>query len=163
MARRLLTSAGVVAALLVAAVVAYAAYTALKTPLQISPNANLAPENCSPGPCANLNGYQLWVSNVHVDNDLVRMTVKFQNSSSATHASPEDLQLIDASRRSSTPISDVKGCNTWARHEFKSKGDTFGPVDICFRVTNTTPPFLLRWAPDEGAFCCETNIRLDLS
>ena len=163
MGRRLLISAGVVVGLLVAALVAAAAYTALKTPLQASPNSNLNPENCSPGPCANLQGYQLWVSNVRVTNDLVRMTVRFQNSSTSTHASPEDLQLIDASRRSSIPISDTTGCNTWTRHEFGHKGDTFGPIDVCFRVTNTTPPYILRWSPDIGAFCCETNIRIDLS
>ena len=43
------------------------------------------------------------------------------------------------------------------------KGETFGPLDICFRVTNTAPPFLLRWAPDEGAFCCETELKIYLS
>lgn len=163
MGRRLLISAGVIVGLFVAALVAWAAYTALKTPLQASPNSNLSPENCSPGPCANLQGYQLWISNVRVDNDLVRMTVKFQNSSPSTHASPEDLQLIDASRRSSIPTSDTAGCSTWARHEFSHKGDAFGPIDICFRVTNTTPPYILRWSPDLGAFCCERDIRIDLS
>lgn len=163
MGRRLLISAAVVVALIVAAVVAVGAYTALKTPLQASSNSNLSPENCTPGPCVNLSGYQLWVSKVSVTNDVVHMTVKFQNSSSSTHASPEDLQLIDAARRSSVPISDVTGCNSWTRHEFKKKGDTFGPIDVCFRVTNTTPPFLLRWSPDIGAFCCETTLRIDLS
>lgn len=163
MGRRLLISAAVVVALIVAAVVAAAAYTALKSPLTASNNSNLSPENCSPGPCANLSGDQLWVSNVSVTNDLVHMTVKFQNSSSSTHTSPEDLQLIDAARRSSIPVTDVSGCNTWTRHEYKNKGDTFGPIDICFRVTNTAPPFLLRWSPDIGAFCCETSLRIDLS
>jgi hypothetical protein len=163
MGRRLLVSAGVIAGLFVAAVIAYTAYTALKTPQQITSNNPLNPDNCSPGPCTNVNGFQLWVSNVHLTNDVVRMTVKFQNSSPATHASPEDLQLIDSSRHSGIPITDATGCSTWTRHEFAHKGDTFGPLDICFRVVNTTPPFNLVWSPDEGAFCCQHSLRIDLS
>ena len=160
MTRRLLAGTGFLVALVVAAVVAYSAYAALKSPLSTSTNAAQAGESCSPGPCANLSGYVLWVSNVHVDNSLVHMTVKFQNSSGSTHASPDDLQLIDAARQSSTPINDVSGCSTWSRHEFTSKGQTFGPIDICFRVANPTPPFTLKWSPDEGAFCCETDIKI---
>lgn len=160
MGRRLLLGIGILGGLVAAGVVAYAAYVALQTPLLASPNASKVTENCSPGPCANVQGYVLWISNVRVDNNLVRMTVKFQNSSSATHASPEDLQLIDAARHSSTPISDANGCNTWVRHEFSHSGDSFGPIDICFRVTNPAPPFILRWSPDEGAFCCETDIKI---
>lgn len=161
--RRLLVGGGILAGLLMAGIVAYAAFVALKSPLVPTPNAGAVTENCTPGPCINSNGYVLWISKVHVENDLVRMTIKFQNSSSATHASPEDLQLIDASRRASIPVSDAPGCNTWVRHEFKTKGETFGPIDVCFRVTNTTPPFILRWSPDEGAFCCEIDIKLYLS
>src|SRR5438270_8169128 len=146
MGLRLFTLLGVFAGLIVAAVVAAGAYTALKTPLQASPNSNLALENCTPGPCKDLNGYTIWVSNVRLDNDVVRMTLKFKNSSPSTHASPEDVQLIDASRRGSPLITDASGCNTWTRHEFTKKGDIFGPINICFRVANTTQPFLLRWA-----------------
>jgi hypothetical protein len=159
MGRRALTIAGVFGGLIAAAVVAAGAYTALKAPPPTRANTNLQPENCTPGPCVNLQGYTLWISDVHVDNDLVHMTVKFQNSSTSTHASPEDLTLIDSERRSSIPISDVTGCNTWTRHEF-SHGEIFGPIDICFRVTNTTPPWILQWSPDLGTFCCQTQIRL---
>jgi hypothetical protein len=159
MGRRLLTSLGVVAGLIIASFVAAAAYTALKTPLQASPNRNLSPENCSPGPCANVSGYKIWISNVVIDNDVVRMTVRFQNSSSATHASPEDLQLIDAGRRASGMVTDVSGCNTWTRHDF-NRGAYFGPINICFRVSNTTPPFILHWSPDLGAFCCQKDITI---
>lgn len=159
MARRLLTALGIVVGLIVAALVAGAAYTALKAPLTTQTNSNLNPENCAPGPCANLSGFQIWVSNVKVENDLVRMTVKFQNSSSATHASPEDLSLIDSGRRSGKLITDVTGCKTWTRHEF-SGGAYFGPIDICFRVLSTTPPFILHWTPDMGAFCCEKDITI---
>jgi hypothetical protein len=87
------------------------------------------------------------------------MTVKFRNSSAATHASPEDLQLIDASRHASGLVTDSPGCKTWTRHEFNN-GAMFGPIDVCFRVNNATPPFTLRWSPDLGLFCCETNITI---
>ena len=159
MARRLLLSLGVVLGLIVAAVVGGTAYMALKAPLATSPSGNLAPENCSPGPCADLQGYTLWVSNVHVDNDLVRMTVKFKNSSPSTHAAPEDLVLIDSERHAGGIVTDATGCKTYPRHEF-SGGQTFGPIDICFRVSSTTAPFTLRWSPDLGTFCCEQDITI---
>ena len=159
MARRLLTVLGVFAGLIVAALVAGGAYVALKAPLATKPNSNLQPENCSPGPCANVKGFTIWISDVRIANDIVHMTVRFQNSSQATHASPEDLQLIDASRRASIPITDSAGCKTFTRHEFNG-GETYGPIDLCFRVTNANPPFILHWTPDEGAFCCEKDITI---
>ncbi len=159
MARRLFTLVGVFIGLILAALVAGAAYSALKAPLGTTPNSNLDPENCSPGPCANLNGFTIWISKVHVNNDIVHMTVKFQNSSTATHVAPEDLNLIDSGRRSSIPFAGIAGCKSFTRHEFKG-GATFGPVDICFRVDNSTPPFILHWTPDIGAFCCERDITI---
>ena|SRR5215469_1255116 len=159
MVRRALTLVAVFAGLLVAALVAGGAYMALKAPLSTPPNTNLTPENCTPGPCANVEGYTIWISNVRVANDIVRMTVKFQNSSPSTHAAPEDLSLIDTGRRSSTPITDATGCQTFSRHEFND-GAYFGPVDLCFRVSNSSPPFILHWTPDLGAFCCEKDITI---
>lgn len=159
MARRLVITLGVVVALIVAAVVAGAAYTALKAPLSLQNSKNLAPENCSPGPCKDLGGYTIWISNIHVDNDIVHMTVKLKNSSSATHVDPADLTLIDSERRQGGPIGDAPGCTVFKRTDFHN-GATFGPVDVCFRVTNSTPPFTLDWSPDEGAFCCETHLTL---
>ncbi len=159
MARRLLMFLAALAGLLVAALIAGGAYMALKTPLVTKPNSNLAPDNCSPGPCRNLNGFTIWISNVKVTNDIVHMTVKFQNSSSATHVAPEDLTLIDAARRQSIPITDSPGCKSFARHDFAG-GAFFGPVDVCFRVSNATPPFILHWTPDLGAFCCQKDITI---
>lgn len=159
MARRLLVSLGVVVGLMVAAVVAGTAYMALKAPLQNNPSSNLTPQTCSPGPCRDLQGYTIWISNIRVDNELLRMTIKFKNSSPATHASPEDLVLIDGSRHSSQLVTGAADCNTWQRHEFNN-GQTFGPIDVCFGVTNPAPPFTLRWSPDEGAFCCEQDITI---
>ena len=159
MGRRLFTAIAAVVGLMVAALVAAAAYTALHAPLQTNPNNNLAPDNCTPGPCANVQGYRLWISNVRLDNDVVRLTVKFQNSSASTHVSPDDLQLIDAGRRASPMITDSSGCNTFTRHDFND-GAYFGPIDVCFRVSNTTPPFILHWSPDLGAFCCQKDITI---
>jgi len=159
MGRRLLTVLGIVVGLIAASLVAAAAYTALKTPLQTKPNSALTPENCSPGPCANVRGYKIWVSNVRIENDLVRITVRFQNSSPSTHASPDDLQLIDAGRRASGPVTDAPGCKSFARTDFNG-GAFLGPVDLCFRVSNSTPPFILHWSPDLGAFCCQKDITI---
>lgn len=157
MARRLFIVLAVVVVLMVAAVIAGAAYTALKAPLSTRPSTTLAPENCAPGPCADVQGYTLWLSNIRVDNDIVRMTIKFKNSSSATHAAPDDLILIDSERRQGTINDDATGCKTFQRTDF-DKGKTFGPIDVCFRVTNSTPPFTLHWSPDLGAFCCQKDI-----
>jgi hypothetical protein len=160
MARRLLVPIGVVVGLIVAALVAGAAYTALKAPLATQPNSNLNPDNCSPGPCANLNGFTIWVSKVRVANDIVHLTVKFQNMSTATHVAPEDLNLIDTGRRSSIPISGIAGCKSFTRHEFSGSNQTFGPLDLCFRVASSTPPFILHWTPDLGTFSPEQDITL---
>jgi hypothetical protein len=159
MARRLLITLGVVVALIVAAVIAGAVYTALKAPLSVSSQTPLTPENCAPGPCTDVQGYTMWVSNVHIDNDIVHMTVKFKNSSTSTHAAPEDLTLIDAERRQGQPIGDSPGCKVFARTNFNN-GATFGPVDVCFRVVNTTPPWILHWSPDVGAFCCQKDLTI---
>ena len=159
MIRRLLTVGAIAIGLVVAAVFGATAYQTLRTPVQVSSNS-LTPENCSPGPCVDVKGFTLWVSDVAVDGGLVSMKVKFRNSSVATHASPEDLQLIDTSRHVSGLIVDSPGCTTWTRHEF-ANAETFGPVTVCFRVFSTTRPFILRWSPDLGLFCCETNLKLN--
>ena len=157
--RRLVTLGAVALGLVVAGVVGLTAYQALHAPIPTSGNNALTPENCSPGPCADVQGYTLWVSDVNVTGDLVSMQVKFQNSSTSTHSSPEDLQLIDASRHSSGLVTDAAGCNTWTRHKF-ANGAMFGPINICFRVSSATRPFNLKWSPDLGVFCCETEIKI---
>jgi hypothetical protein len=159
---KLFIGLGVLAGLAAAVLIAMLAYQSLKVPLRPSTGGYLAPENCMPGPCADIQGYTLWISNVSVDGTLVRMQVKFKNSSRSTHASPEDLQLIDSSRHISPVTPDSTDCKTWKRHDF-NKGATFGPIDICFVVYSATPPFILHWAPDLGAFCCETDIKINPS
>ena len=62
---------------------------------------------CSPQPCLDLQDYTIWVSGVTVADGIVRMNVTFRNSSTATHASPEDLQLVDASNQRSAAIQDA--------------------------------------------------------
>jgi len=157
--RRFLLAGAVIGGLVIAALVGAAAYQALRTTGQVTNHGNLTPENCSPGPCVDVKGFTLWATDIKFEGDLVRMTVKFRNSSTATHASPEDLQLIDTNRHASIPVTDVEGCKTWTRREFNN-GAIFGPIDICFRVTNTTRPFILHWNPDLGPFCCETSLKI---
>jgi hypothetical protein len=159
MIRRLFTFLAIGIGLTLAAVVGVTAYQALHAPLQASSGAPLVPENCSPGPCVQVQGFTLWLAEIKVDGDLVTMQVRFKNSSPATHASPEDLTLIDASRHVSALITDAPGCKTWTRHEFNN-GAIFGPISICFRVFNLARPFIVRWTPDLGLFCCEKEIRL---
>ena len=64
-----------------------------------------------------------------------------------------------AGRRASGLVTDAPNCTTFTRHVFND-GAFFGPVDICFRVSNSTPPFLLHWTPDLGAFCCQEDIKI---
>lgn len=157
--RRLVTVGAAALGLLVAAVVGVTAYQSLHAPLPASSNTSLTPETCSPGPCADVQGFTLWLSDITVNGDLVSMQVKFENSSVSTHASPEDLQLIDASRHASGIVTDAPGCNTWTRYEFNN-GATFGPINICFRVSSATRPFIMKWSPDLGLFCCEKDINI---
>src|ERR1700687_5242265 len=158
--RRLLRFGAVAFGLLIAAGVAVAAFmsmhTSFQNPAASSPVPALA---CSPAPCANLQGYTLWVSNLSVTGNLVSMQVLFKNASDSTHASPEDLQLVDSKQQVSGLVVDSPGCTTWDRHDFNG-GAQFGPVSVCFRATSTAPPLTLRWSPDFGLFCCQTEIKL---
>jgi hypothetical protein len=161
--RRWLTRAGIAAFLVVALVLAFLAYQAMRAPLESSLGlASPSPGVCAPTPCSDVQGFKLWVSNVTVEGNLVRMQVTFKNSSNATHASPEDLSLIDRSHSTSRIVTDGSNCNTWTRHEFNN-GAMFGPIEICFHVTNTAPPFTLHWTPDLGFICCETDLTINLS
>ena len=114
---------------------------------------------CSPQPCLDLQDYTMWVSNVKEANGVVRMDVAFRNSSAATHASPEDLQLVDASKQTSPTIQDVAGCTHWSRTEF-SNGAMLGPLTICFRPRSAASPLTLRWTPDLGLICCEAKLKI---
>jgi hypothetical protein len=158
---RLLKYGALAAGLLVAAVVAVAAFMSMQTSFQ-SPAAStpMPARACSPAPCANLQGYTLWVSNLAVSGDVVSMQIVFKNSSDSTHASPEDLQLFDSTNHGSKLITDSPGCKTWDRHEFNN-GAQFGPITVCFRVSSTAAPLVLHWTPDFGFFCCSTSIKLD--
>jgi hypothetical protein len=149
------------AALLVVAVVAVAAFMSLQTPFQSPTSRSPVPAvACSPAPCANVQGYTLWVTNVSINGNVVSMQVMFLNASDSTHASPEDLQLVDSRHQASGLITDSAGCVTWARHEF-NHGAKFGPLNVCFRVSAPAPPLVLRWSPDFGLFCCRTDIKLN--
>jgi hypothetical protein len=126
----------------------------------VAPGASgVKPLGCSPQPCLDLQDYTMWVSNVTVADGIVRMNVTFRNSSTATHASPEDLQLVDVSKQSSPAIQDVAGCTHWSRTEF-SNGAKLGPLTICFRPASTASPLTVRWTPDMGFVCCEAELKI---
>jgi hypothetical protein len=146
---------------LVLGTIAVLAYQSLQVPYQAPTASSPLPAagGCTPAPCADLRGYTLWVNNLAETPDLVTMQVTFRNSSNSTHASPEDLMLIDSQHHPSSPIFDSVGCTSWSRHEF-GHGATYGPVTMCFRVATTAPPLVLRWAPDFGFVCCQTDIML---
>lgn len=158
MVRRLLTVVAVGAGLIVAGIMVIAAFAALKAPIS-NALATPSPQSCSPAPCADVQGYRLWITNVQVQGGLVRMTLKFQNSSASTHAAPEDVELLDSGGHVSGIVTDATGCHTWSRHEFNN-GATFGPIDVCFRIATLKPPLSLRWTPDLGFICCDTTISL---
>lgn len=158
--RRFLVYAGICAAVLVVGTVAVFAYQSLQVPYQAPAASTPVPAlGCTPAPCANLQGYTLWVTNLDIQGGLVTMQIKFRNASDSTHASPEDLQLIDSQGHATQLVFDAPGCAQWSRHEF-SRGATFGPLTVCFRATSTSPPLVLRWSPDFGFVCCQTDIKL---
>jgi hypothetical protein len=161
MSKRLLTYGAVAIVGLVVVTTAVLAYQSLQVPYQ-APTVGIplpAAGGCTPPPCADLRGYTLWVSNLDVQPDLVTMQVTFRNSSNSTHAAPEDLVLIDSQHHAVAAIFDGAACTGWSRHEF-GHGATYGPVTMCFRAPTTTPPLVLRWSPDFGFTCCETDIKL---
>jgi hypothetical protein len=114
---------------------------------------------CSPQPCLDVENYTLWVSNVTDAGGVLKMTVNFQNSSDATHASPEDLQLVDAKHQTSPAIQDAPGCSQWSRTEFNN-GAKYGPLTICFRPASLDAPLTLHWTPDMGFICCQADVRI---
>ena len=158
--RRLLTYGAIGAAALVVGTVAVLAYQSLQVPYQAPVvNSPLPARGCTPAPCANLQGYTLWVTNLNLQTNLVTMDIRFRNASDSTHASPQDLELIDSQNQSSPAVFDAPVCTRWSRHEFNN-GATFGPVTACFRVSSSAPPLVLRWSPDLGFVCCQTDIQL---
>ena len=35
-----------------------------------------------------------------------------------------------------------------------------GSAAVCFRPASVGAPLVLRWSPDEGLFCCQTDVKL---
>jgi len=158
--RRLLTYGAIAIGLAVVVLVAAAAYGSLQVPFQAPAASSPVPAlGCMPAPCANLHGYSLWVTNLDVKGNLVTMQITFRNSSDSTHAAPEDLVLIDSQRQTSRPIFDAPTCTPWSRYQF-NHGATYGPLVVCFRAGTAVPPLVLRWSPDFGFVCCQTDIKL---
>ena len=160
MNRGLVTYGAIGVAVLIVGTVAVLAYQSLQVPYQAPTVSSPRPAlGCTPAPCADLGGYTLWVTNLEAQDSLVTMQIMFRNSSDSTHAEPADLELIDSRGQSSRPVFDAPGCTPWSRHEF-NHGATYGPVTVCFKPTSTAPPLVLRWSPDFGFVCCQTDIKL---
>jgi hypothetical protein len=157
--RRLLRYAGIAAAAFVVMGAAGAAFLSLQTVYQ-PPTGGTPSLPCSPKPCANVQGYTLWVTDLKIEGGLVQMQLTFRNSSSSTHADPADIQLLDSQKHSSSPVYDAPGCTQWARTDFND-GARFGPVHECFRPAVTDAPLSIHWTPDMGFFCCDTVIALE--
>ena len=138
--------------------VGVAAFQALQVPFQ-PPQSVPNSASCSPQPCANMRGYIMWVTDLKSDGGLVTMKVTFRNSSTATHAEPDDLRLVDSQNNVDEPVFDIPGCTRWPRTDFNN-GATFGPQPMCFRPASVAAPLVLRWSPDEGFFCCRTDVKL---
>ncbi|MEO6797089.1 MAG: hypothetical protein ABI401_13050 [Candidatus Dormibacter sp.] len=117
------------------------------------------PQPCSPQPCLRLQNYTMWVSNINESDGIIRMQVDFRNSSSATHADPADLRLIDAQHHSFRFTQDPAGCTHWSRTEF-ANGARYGPVTICYRPDSLAAPLTLEWNPDMGMFCCTADLKI---
>ena len=114
---------------------------------------------CTPHPCLDLQGYTMWVTNVSDAGGVVRMQVRFRNSSSSTHAAPEDLRLTDSTKQTTSATQVPPGCTHWGRTEFKN-GATYGPITVCFQPSSVSPPLTLNWTPDMGLFCCQADLRI---
>jgi len=139
--------------------IAVAAFVSLKVPFDTAPSAGPSTAPCEPQPCANVRGYIVWVSDLKIQEGLVTMKLTFRNSSSSTHAAPDDFMLIDRQKVEHSAVYSAPDCAQWPRTEFNN-GATFGPVPECFRPASTSPPVALRWTPDFGPLCCETFIGL---
>lgn len=87
------------------------------------------------------------------------MQALFQNASSATHADPSDLRLIDAGKQSVRLTQDPAGCTHWSRTEF-ANGARYGPVIACFHPSSLAAPLTLEWKPDMGLVCCTADLRI---
>lgn len=156
--QRLITYAAIGAGVAVVVAVGIAAFLSLQSPFQAPTNPS-GTTSCDPHPCIDVRGYSLWVSDLKVESGLVTMNIKFRNASSATHADPADIQLVDSQNRSSRAIHDAPGCSAWPRTDF-GNGATFGPVPECFRPASTSPPLTLHWSPDMGFLCCDVDLVL---
>ena len=155
---RLIRYLAIAAGIVVVLAVAVAAFVSMQGPFQL-PTSSQPSATCSPQPCADVRGFTLWVGDVKTESGLVSMTLTFRNSSNSTHVDPSEIQLISGNGPPNNRVTDAPGCTAWPRTEFNN-GAEFGPVPECFRPSSTTPPLHLRWEPDFGPFCCETDVLL---
>jgi hypothetical protein len=115
---------------------------------------------CSPQPCADAEGYVMYVHTVDVSPPIVHMEVSFRvTGRDSMHAEPADFILVDADQHRSRPIFDAAGCSGWPRTDIPD-GTSFGPETVCFRPASTRSPLTLSWEPDLGLVVASFPVRI---
>ena len=105
---------------------------------------------CAPTPCADAGGYRVEVSNVTLEDGLVKMQATFDvHGRQSMHAEPDDFRLKDGGQ-TLRPVTDpVSGCRGWPRTSIPD-GTSLGPKSLCFRPGRAASPLVLNWNPDLG-------------
>lgn len=105
---------------------------------------------CTPTPCADAGGYRVQVSDVTVQDGIVKMEVTLEvRGRQSMHAEPEDFRLREGGQ-TMRPITDpASGCPGWPRTSIPD-GTSLGPKPLCFRSANAASPLVLNWNPDLG-------------
>jgi hypothetical protein len=161
---RLLLVGGLLAAL-VGVGVAAAAFLALEPPAPTRSPGQTGPA-CAPKPCTAPKGFEVYVSDVHLSEGVVRLEVSFRNSTQAEfletvsyrHTSPADFS-IDPGRNDGRPVFDA-GCPDWPEVRV-ARGGNMGPMPLCFRAATTgLQGAVLNWRPDLGLFSVAGSVPL---
>ncbi|HKF16999.1 MAG TPA: hypothetical protein VKF14_07410 [Candidatus Dormibacteraeota bacterium] len=105
---------------------------------------------CTPTPCAEAGGYRVQVSDVTVQDGIVKMQVTFEvRGRQSMHAEPEDFRLREGGQ-TLRPITDrASGCPGWPRTSIPD-GSSLGPKPLCFRPAHAASPLMMNWNPDLG-------------
>jgi hypothetical protein len=112
---------------------------------------------CSPQPCANANGWNVYVSDVNKNaqsatapeagNTYVTLNVRFKNDTAdEQHANPTEFVLRDSTgvKHSETWLGGAAGCDSWEPVNL-TKGATFGPRCIAFQAKVGDNALVLTW------------------
>jgi hypothetical protein len=122
---------------------------------------------CSPKPCTELGGWELYLRNINVTGGRVSMDVSFKNNTpgggleavSYRHTSPMDFLLRYPRGDTRKPVFDT-ACPSWDAPRIE-RGGGAGPDHLCFNaVASGLSGAELQWTPDEGAFSTTGTVPL---